>query len=359
LQGDNKVVLGGMFSQYLGVPRGRIVRLNPNGTVDNTFTTNGTGFNGEVYCIKQQVDGKYIVGGNFTSYNGIERNRIARLNNDGSLDATFAQNSGVDGLVRTVLIESSGKIMIGGDFGKWIAGSGIAAKSLRAERILRLKADGYHNGPMPGFYKPFTINGVTTNIAKVYTISSYLNNKIFIGGNFDTYNNISRSNVCLLNQDVSLSSDFNTSFMDGAVHDSLLEGNNVIIVGNFWIYNGVNKNGIMKISPAGVALRPTSNDIIEEVNEGSFVKSREFISNIKKVNIFPNPANDIININSNVSEIKSIDIFTIEGRKVYSNLIIEKENSFEINIQDLSKGIFIVSIEFLNGEIETQRFVKN
>ncbi len=75
--------------------------------------------------------------------------------------------------------------------------------------------------------------------------------------------------------------------------------------------------------------------------------------------IQPNPATDFLSINLNNSEIKNIDIFTIEGRKVYSKNIIEKENSLAINIQDFSKGVFVISIEFLNGEIEIQKFVKN
>lgn len=73
----------------------------------------------------------------------------------------------------------------------------------------------------------------------------------------------------------------------------------------------------------------------------------------------PNPANNFITINSNDFEIKNIDIFTIEGRKVYSKSFIEEENSFKINIQDFSKGVFIVSIESKKGEVKTQKFVKN
>lgn len=56
----------------------------------------------------------------------------------------------------------------------------------------------------------------------------------------------------------------------------------------------------------------------------------------------PNPANNFITINSNDFEIKNIDIFTIEGKKVYSKSFIEEENSCEINIQDFSKGVFIL-----------------
>ena len=46
------------------------------GTVDTSFNP-GTGFNGSVYAITNQSDGKIIVGGQFTSYNGTTRNSFS------------------------------------------------------------------------------------------------------------------------------------------------------------------------------------------------------------------------------------------------------------------------------------------
>ncbi len=57
--------------------------LAQSGVIDSTFNP-GTGTNNSVNTIAIQSDGKIIIAGNFTSYNGTSINRIARLNSDGS-----------------------------------------------------------------------------------------------------------------------------------------------------------------------------------------------------------------------------------------------------------------------------------
>jgi hypothetical protein len=78
-QTDGKILVGGNFTLYNGVTRNRIVRLNSDGTIDNAFNI-GTGFTGDTLTTMiLQPDGKILVGGNFTSYNSTTRNRITRL----------------------------------------------------------------------------------------------------------------------------------------------------------------------------------------------------------------------------------------------------------------------------------------
>ena len=55
---------------------------------------NGDGPNGQINSTAVQADGKIIIGGQFTTYNGTGRNRIARLNADGSLDSGFDPGTG-------------------------------------------------------------------------------------------------------------------------------------------------------------------------------------------------------------------------------------------------------------------------
>ncbi|MFH0865697.1 MAG: delta-60 repeat domain-containing protein, partial [Bacteroidota bacterium] len=109
IQSDGKIIIGGGFSFYNGTARARIARLNADGTLDNTFTI-GTGANDAVETSSIQSDGKIIIGGRFTTYNGTARNRIARLNADGSLDAAFNPGTGANDDVQTSSIQSDGKI---------------------------------------------------------------------------------------------------------------------------------------------------------------------------------------------------------------------------------------------------------
>ncbi len=70
--------------------------------------------NSTVYALAQQADGKIVVGGQFTTMGGVTRNRIARLNPDGSLDTTF--NPDANNPVFTLALQADGKIVVGGFF---------------------------------------------------------------------------------------------------------------------------------------------------------------------------------------------------------------------------------------------------
>ncbi|MBW6499660.1 MAG: delta-60 repeat domain-containing protein [Bacteroidales bacterium] len=115
LQADGKIIIVGEFTEYNGISRNRVARINANGSLDTGFDP-GTGANNTVLSIALQVDGKIIIAGNFTSYNGTTRNRIARLNADGSLDNGFDPLAGANELVFTTALQADGKIIIGGSF---------------------------------------------------------------------------------------------------------------------------------------------------------------------------------------------------------------------------------------------------
>jgi len=71
-----------------------------SGALDLTFDP-GTGLNDIVHTSSIQSDGKIIIGGYFTSYNGTARTRIARINADGTLDATFNPGTGANSWLYT------------------------------------------------------------------------------------------------------------------------------------------------------------------------------------------------------------------------------------------------------------------
>ena len=115
LQGDGKVLIGGWFTTYNGVSRNYIARLNADGSLDSSFNV-GSGANGFVQSIASQGDGKVLIGGSFTTYNGVSRNYIARLNADGSLDSSFNVGSGANSAIRSIVLQGDGKVLIGGWF---------------------------------------------------------------------------------------------------------------------------------------------------------------------------------------------------------------------------------------------------
>jgi len=111
----NNILVAGNFSTYNAIDKYQISILNSSGLIDNTFS-NHIPQGGPVYCSAKQSDGKIIIGGNFTTVNGVSRKGIARLNINGTLDASFNTGTGFDGIVRCICIASNGAILVGGDF---------------------------------------------------------------------------------------------------------------------------------------------------------------------------------------------------------------------------------------------------
>ncbi len=115
LQPDGKILVAGDFTVHKTKPAGRIARLNSDGSLDITFSCS-VGANAIINDIAIQSDGKIILAGNFTQFNGATANRILRLNSDGSIDPSFVTGLGFNGELKTVKIQTNGQIIVGGYF---------------------------------------------------------------------------------------------------------------------------------------------------------------------------------------------------------------------------------------------------
>jgi uncharacterized delta-60 repeat protein len=135
IQSDSKPLIGGSFTNYSGSAANRLVRLNTDGTVDNTYNT-GVGFNNTVASGKLQSDGKLVAVGLFTSYSGSTVNRIVRLNTNGTIDNTFNIGTGFNtNSVTDLVIQPDGKILVLSDIATSYSGSSF-------NNIVRLNTDG-------------------------------------------------------------------------------------------------------------------------------------------------------------------------------------------------------------------------
>ena len=115
LDSNGRILVGGDFTKANGAGRTNIARLMPDGKLDASFNS-GFGPNFHVGAIVAQNDGKAIIGGFFTSVGGISRNRIARLNVDGSLDASFDVGGGADAAVYGLALQSDNRVLLAGTF---------------------------------------------------------------------------------------------------------------------------------------------------------------------------------------------------------------------------------------------------
>ena len=92
-QTNLQVVIGGDFSSVNGINLNRVARLNSDGSVDTSFNP-GIGPDGTVNAVALDAIGRVIIGGDFDMVSGVTSGGVARLNVDGSLDTTFAPGIG-------------------------------------------------------------------------------------------------------------------------------------------------------------------------------------------------------------------------------------------------------------------------
>ncbi len=239
VQSDGKILIGGSFVNFSGTARNRIARLNGDGTLDTTFLASGSGANGDVSALALQSDGKTIIGGVFTNVNGTARNRIARLNTDGTLDAAFlAAGSGADSSVRKIALQADGKILISGTF---TSINGTARNS-----IARLNADGTLDNS-------FLASGAGAN-GPVFSLALQADGKILIAGDFTSFNGTSRNRFARLNSDGTLDTAFlstGTGANDQVFALALQSDGKVLIGGSFTTVNNTARNRLARLNTDG------------------------------------------------------------------------------------------------------------
>lgn len=276
---DGKIVVGGAFASFRGVPMPFLALLNPNGTLASGFNT-GTGPNGAVRAVAVQKDGKIVIAGDFTEYNGILRRFIARINPNGTLDTSFDPGLGPDASVRAVAIQPDGKIIIGGLFRN--------VNGTSRNYLARLNTDGSLD---TGFMTGSGANGV------VFGISLQSNGKIVVVGDFTRFNNVSRSRITRLNPDGSTDPTINfgtgaNNYIAAVVNQT---DDQIVIGGGFTAFNGIPRNYLARLIG----------------NENSGPGSFEFLSAF--FTVYENETNAVITVrrNGGTTGTASVDYATI------------------------------------------------
>ncbi|RKX33899.1 MAG: hypothetical protein DRP71_08860 [Verrucomicrobia bacterium] len=238
--GDGKIMCGGSFSQIEGLERQGIVRLDSTGAVDESFVPDGLDFSG-AWDIEEQDDGKYVVAGWFDKAGGAAAKGVVRLNADGSRDATFAPN--LNDWATTVLLSQDGKVTVGGSF---TSAGGISHNS-----IVRLNADGTIDDT---FAIGFGFN------AEVQTLVAQSDGKMIAVGKFSFFNQTPTSGIARLNADGTLDQSFDpgtgfgypaASFTRFVYSSALLNDDRILLAGNFISYNGAAQTGFAALSSSG------------------------------------------------------------------------------------------------------------
>ena len=275
-QSDEKILALGDFTFANGVPRNFLARFKPDGTLDTSFVPAAVGNQ----SLAIQTDGKILVGGN----------NVRRLNTDGSLDTSFTSptytivndilplangqiliaggngnngfviklnsNGSVDTSFTTpllnqwvykMLIQPTGKIIIGGDF------------NIPGNKITRLNTDG-------SFDNTFTASANAT----VYTLGAQLDGKILVGGQFTSLNgSANQVTIGRLNADGTLDTGFVQS-TNGVVRTiKALPDGKILLGGTMSAVGGAPHNGIARLIQSGAvdnSFNTFANSGIRDIN---------------------------------------------------------------------------------------------
>jgi uncharacterized delta-60 repeat protein len=334
IEDDGKIIIVGEFSTYNGVPVNNIVRLNTDGTLDTSFNTKSGGQG--IYCISKQ-NNKYIISGSFSDTNNAITNHIARLNYDGTTDLTFYAKV-VSGSIATTGISknsvlSDGKIMIVGTFNY--------CQNVSRNNIARLNSDGTLDT---------TFDPGTGASGSVYSLAVQEDGKCLIGGKFANYNDSIKPLIVRINIDGSLDTSFSVENGYGISPSCIqIQKDGKIIVGGWSTDLGENGKYLTRLNPNGTfdTNFTTGSDFDNPINILSFQEDGKILVGgwFTTYNNFAR--NKILRLNNQNSILSNPD-FNLKQVAFYPNptknsLFIDNpsaSNNLKILLTDISGRIF-------------------
>lgn len=384
IQNDGKILLaGGVRRTVFPITNMGIIRLNSDGSLDNSFDLQGEGFDGEVLDAVIQPDGKIIVCGGFDAFNGSTApgmaSGIARLNSDGSLDAAFNPGSGFDLTPEVLALQADGKILVGGRFETFNGSARVSIVRLNGDgtldasfdpgsqftddiRSIGIQADGKilvggnlkENFPF-GVIRPriarLNADGSTDNsfdpgdgfdsYPQAFHIQA--DGKIIVAGEFGQYQGTTAGGIIRLHSNGDRDTSFNTGAGFGStnpglsmVKDMKLQADGKIyVVGNFNAYDGTNRNRIARLLGDGGTTSAPS------------------LSTLAPLKVFPNPSQGVFTVECSLGN-STLKIIDVSGKVLWSTKIQAGQN--QLSTTHLPKGVYLLQI-LGETEIGYQRLV--
>ncbi|SDY68516.1 T9SS type A sorting domain-containing protein [Hymenobacter psychrophilus] len=276
LQPDGRILIGGGFTTYNGTDRLTVARLNANGTLDPTFVPSGITARRQIGALALQADGKILVGGGDNLDTGIPGGGVARLNADGSLDTSFNIGTGItspQGFVRAVFVQADGKVLVGGTF--------TSFNDQTVSNVVRLTATGSLD---PGF--------AATTDGAVRAIDQQPDGKIVLGGSFEKVNSAAAPRLARLLINGTIDPAFNVGTgPNGTVASLMVQRNggaqfngSIVFAGSFTQVNGAVRNRVARVFDNGTVDATFANGVaangainsVTQIGAGQFLLAGYF-----------------------------------------------------------------------------------
>lgn len=259
---DGKILVAGSFTNTSLGAIESIFRLNVDGTIDNTFDS-GTGISDPISAVIPRItgidlydDGRVLIVGDFNTYNGITVNGAVRLNSDGSIDNTFTTLSGFSSPPGAVRIVENEKILIG---------ASVNYRGNPTKGIIKLLPNGDVDNTFGGGNRldSYTQGSASNELKQAFTIEVQSDGKYLIGGSFREYNGILSRKILRINPDGSYDYSFVTGdgFLDSPtlpsqtnlayIYQIQMQGNKILVGGRFKTYKGISVEGVVRLDLQG------------------------------------------------------------------------------------------------------------
>lgn len=240
VQDDGKIILGGSFVSVNDVARVNIARLNPNGSVDLTWSANldNSGIVNAVAVVGTNI----YAGGTMRVLDDPTRYGLVRLSGtDGSTDRSWGPTNNDPSLLVTCLAANANNVYVGGSF----TNIGGVARS----NLAMLSAGG--SGSVAGNWNP----GANQSVIKLILSS----NDLFALGPFTVLGGQNRSNLAKIYADTGLvDTGWDAKALGGGIADMVLGATNLYVEGGFTNIGGVPRSGLAKLSALPPALVDTN-----------------------------------------------------------------------------------------------------
>jgi uncharacterized delta-60 repeat protein len=328
---NGKIVVIGAFTSFNGNSKGCIFRLNSDGTLDSSFIATGTPSSVGITDIIRLDNGKfYITGPNISVFNGqIMLSSTIRLNNDGSIDTSYQADQGAN-FRKIALLSDNSIIGAANDF------------------MWKLNPNGTQS-----FFGPFVaIGGNTIQVnmgnssGQVVGLHIQNDNKIILTGTFNRISGATVPNhIIRFNPDGTIDATFSIGTGPGqGINTSQLTDDGKILIGGFFsTYNGIARNYIARL-----------NNNTPPLFSENLLSTSNFVDTKHLFYAYPNPSKgDFIIQTSNENIGSKGTIVTIFGQKVKEFIIDDVTSNHNLN-----KGIYIIEIEN-NGIKSTKKLIVN
>lgn len=232
VQPDGMILVGGKFSDYNGQAVVDLIRLTPDGVLDQSFAplnTGGYATTSQLKDIAVQTDGKIIVSGSMF-WTGYTAQGIARFFPDGSRDTSFDHDVGFNGGPASISIQPSGKIVCGGSFTTY---GGLNCEP----RCCRLNSDGSLDAG-------FNIPGPAIINFEVHQVLSQPDGKVLLSGPFNYVGSHVTYGIGRMNADGSPDVSFSAPYGAGTPFTLQADGR---IISSGPEYDGVLQQGVLRM----------------------------------------------------------------------------------------------------------------